>query len=105
ELSTVLYASWGRGGSIGLRSFSSQGENNFDLTGQYNYNRSIPPNSNGLVVGERTADDRNADILRSSVNEHNWYGVVTNFNHKINEQFNFNVGFDARSYHGEHYRR
>jgi hypothetical protein len=105
QLSTVVYASYGRGGSIGLRSFSSQGEDNFDLTGQYNYNRSIEPNADGLIIGERRADGFAADILRSSVNEHRWFGVVSNFNHKINEEFNFNVGFDGRSYHGEHYRR
>ncbi|MCX2680556.1 TonB-dependent receptor [Galbibacter sp. EGI 63066] len=105
ELSTVLYASWGRGGSIGLRNYGSQREDNFDLTGQYNYNRSITPNADGLIVGERRADDRRADILRSSVNEHSWYGVVSNFNYEINDVFSFNVGFDGRSYHGEHYRR
>ncbi|MEH6680748.1 MAG: TonB-dependent receptor [Sediminicola sp.] len=105
QLSTVVYASYGRGGSIGLRSFSSQGEDNFDLTGQYNYNRSIEPNADGQIIGERRADGFAADILRSSVNEHRWFGVVSNFNHKINNEFNFNVGFDGRSYHGEHYRR
>ena len=105
QLSTVLYASWGRGGSIGLRNYSSQGEDNFDLDAQYAYNTSIVPNADGLIVGERRADGRNADILRSSVNEHNWFGVVSNFNHKINDQLEFNIGFDGRSYHGEHYRR
>lgn len=105
ELSTVLYASYGRGGSIGLRSYSSQGDDNFDLTGQYNYNRSIAPNEDGLIVGYRRENGYAADILRSSVNEHSWYGIVTNFNHQINDNFSFNVGFDGRSYHGEHYRR
>ncbi|WP_026808653.1 TonB-dependent receptor [Arenibacter latericius] len=105
ELSTVLYASYGRGGSIGLRNYSSQGDDNFDLTGQYRYNRSLPLNSNGLIVGERRANGRQADILRSSVNEHRWFGIVTNFNHQINDVLSFNVGFDGRSYHGEHFRR
>lgn len=105
QLSTVVYASYGRGGSIGLRTYASQGEDNFDLTGQYNYNRSIAPNADGLIVGERRANGYAADILRSSVNEHKWFGIVSNFNHKLNDNFSFNVGFDGRSYHGEHFRR
>ena len=104
-LSTVVYASLGRGGSMGLRSYSSEGDYNFDLTGQYQYNIGIPPNSGGLIVGQRRADGYSADILRSSVNAHDWYGVVSNFNHQINEALSFNVGFDGRMYHGEHYRR
>jgi outer membrane receptor protein involved in Fe transport len=109
SLSTVVYASYGRGGSVGMRSYSSvvkpSGSDFFNLDAQIAYNQSIAPNSDGLIVGRRTADGRRADIIRSSVNEHKWFGIVSNFNHQLSETLSFNIGFDGRSYHGEHYRR
>jgi outer membrane cobalamin receptor len=108
NLSTVVYASYGRGGSIGMRSYSSiakpSGSDFFNLDAQVAYNSSIAP-TNGLIIGYRSNDGRKADIIRSSVNEHKWYGIVSNFNHQLSETLSFNVGFDGRSYHGEHYRR
>lgn len=43
--------------------------------------------------------------LASDVNNHQWYGIVSNYNRKLNENLNFNVGFDLRDYKGEHYRQ
>src|SRR5690606_1029339 len=43
--------------------------------------------------------------IRSSVNNHFWYGAVTNLDWKISENFNFNVGADLRFYKGDHYRQ
>jgi len=107
NLSTVVYASWGRGGSIGLRNYANDIGDSFDLDATYASNRSITPNANGDIVGDRSKVDgkRPYDILRSSVNAHNWYGVISNFNHKLNDKLSFNVGTDARKYHGEHFRR
>tara|TARA_R110002051_G_scaffold111608_2_gene184206 strand:+ start:5106 stop:7727 length:2622 start_codon:yes stop_codon:yes gene_type:complete len=106
NLSTVLYASYGRGGSIGLRNYSSDVGDYFDLDMQTRINQSIAP-TNGLIIGARRANypAGKADVIRSSVNEHKWFGIVSNFNHQINETLSFNIGFDGRSYHGEHYRR
>ncbi|MEZ4840150.1 MAG: carboxypeptidase-like regulatory domain-containing protein [Flavobacteriaceae bacterium] len=107
NLSTVVYASYGRGGSIGLRNYSSDVGDYFDLDAQTAVNMSIPSNSDGLRIGARrtTYDEGRVDVIRSSVNEHKWFGIVSNFNQKINENLSFNIGFDGRSYHGEHYRR
>ncbi|MFD0834540.1 TonB-dependent receptor [Mariniflexile aquimaris] len=106
NLSTVLYASYGRGGSIGLRNYSSDVGDYFDLDKQTSINQSIP-RTDGLLVGSRrtTYAQGKVDVIRSSVNEHKWYGIVSNFNHELSETLSFNVGFDGRSYHGEHYRR
>ena len=41
---------------------------------------------------------------RGSNNNHNWYGLVTNYNNQLNENLNFNVGADVRSYNGIHFR-
>jgi hypothetical protein len=104
SLSTVVYASYGRGGSIGLRNYSSDVGDYFDLDAQVAFNKSIAP-TNGLVVGSRRGYGRQSDVIRSSVNEHKWFGIVSNFNHQLSETLSFNIGFDGRSYHGEHYRR
>ncbi len=108
SLSTVVYASYGRGGSVGMRSYSKVAKPTvsdfFNLDAQVAYNTSVAP-TDGLIIGHRTDDGRKADIIRSSVNEHRWFGIVSNFNHKLSETLSFNVGFDGRSYHGEHYRR
>lgn len=98
SLSTVLYASWGRGGGTG------------------------PISGTGVVTPSRDADTGLKNIqqqfdlqsqnggnanyaIRQSVNNHQWYGLVTNLNHKITDNLNFNVGFDLRTYKGEHFQQ
>lgn len=54
----------------------------------------------GYVATERTAL-----IKRASMNEHNWFGVLSTANVKLNEKMNLIGGIDLRSYKGLHYRR
>ncbi len=42
---------------------------------------------------------------RSSVNSHNWFGVISNFETDLNENLTLDFGADLRSYKGFHYRR
>jgi hypothetical protein len=51
-----------------------------------------------------TAGAGNTLIRRSSINSHNWYGILANFQHKINDNWNFSVGTDDRYYYGYHYQ-
>jgi hypothetical protein len=39
------------------------------------------------------------------MNEHSWYGVLSTFNKKFNDKWNFAGGVDLRSYKGSHYRK
>ncbi|MGV7107977.1 carboxypeptidase-like regulatory domain-containing protein [Flavobacterium sp. U410] len=101
QLSTVLYASWGRGGGTGdykARSYTipytSSGLIDFDKI--YNTNLSAPN-------GEGSQPDN--FLIRSSMNNHAWYGMVTNFKKEINENLSFNAGMDLRTYYGTHYRQ
>jgi iron complex outermembrane recepter protein len=71
ELSTVLYASAGRG------AFAST-----------------------ITSGT----PRVPTYARGSNNNHNWYGLVTNFNNKLSENLSLNVGADVRLYNGIHFR-
>lgn len=48
---------------------------------------------------------RNGVIRRASINSHNWYGILANFNHELNENLKMDFGVDLRSYKGIHYRR
>ena len=43
-------------------------------------------------------------ILRNSVNNHRWYGILSNLEHEFNENLSLTVGLDARTYTGEHFR-
>ena len=38
------------------------------------------------------------------MNSHNWYGILANFQHKINDNWNFSIGTDDRYYYGYHYQ-
>lgn len=98
SLSTVLYASWGRGGGTGNYGASArrtaEGRIDFDA----------------IVAANNTANGEGmfgngTYLIRSSMNNHNWYGLVTNFNHKLTDKLEFNVGADVRTYYGTHYRQ
>ena len=54
-----------------------------------------------LITDRNTGE---ALYARGSNNNHNWYGLVSNFNKQINENLNFNVGADVRMYKGIHFR-
>lgn len=105
KLNTVAYASFGRGagtgniGSVGnlantttrsLESFRTT-EGILDVDGIYAANAA----SNA---------DRGILIRNASINSHNWFGIISNFNHKITDHLNFSVGIDTRYYYGYHYQ-
>lgn len=100
NLSTVAYASWGRGGGTGNFGASKNKITNpesgiIDFEAIRNNNRALPG---------RIGEYDNSYLIRNSVNNHSWYGVVSNFNHKINENLSYNAGIDLRTYKGTHYR-
>ncbi len=99
-LSTVLYASWGRGGGTGPLGaqtdfFREDGQVDFDAIVANN----IASNPDGLGTFGSSG------ILRSSVNNHNWYGALTNFEYNPDDLWSFNIGADFRFYHGDHFRQ
>lgn len=99
ELSTVLYASWGRGGGTGNRGNrirTADGLINYDAI--YAYNNSVEDGAGGYFTAG------GGYVTRSSMNLHNWYGLVSNLENEISENLTFNVGFDLRTYFGEHFR-
>ncbi|WP_222982110.1 TonB-dependent receptor [Flagellimonas meishanensis] len=100
QLSTVLYASWGRGGGTGplgrqTNFFREDGQVDFDAIVANN----IAENPNGLgTFGS-------AGLLRASINNHNWYGALTNYEFEPSENWSLNLGADIRFYRGDHWRQ
>lgn len=110
KLSTVAYMSNGRGGGtadlgrVNGRTLSTlvNGTPYFrDAQGLYNYDKLFAENA---AVNLNTAGAGSTLVRRASINSHNWYGILANFQHKINDNWNFSVGTDDRYYYGYHYQ-
>ncbi|WP_289044526.1 TonB-dependent receptor [uncultured Olleya sp.] len=99
ELSSVLYASWGRGGGTGN---VGNGRVRTDL-GEIDFDQIIENNVNTATDGVGNFGD--SYLRRSSVNNHNWYGLLSNLNYEMNDNWSFNIGVDGRTYTGEHFRQ
>jgi hypothetical protein len=114
-ISTVAYASFGRGG--GTRWNGNLSANDYlpdgtvNMQGFFDTNVGAKPplfsgpdyNINTLVSPtERYAV---SNYIKASMNEHSWYGVLCTFNKKINDKWSYAEGFDLRSYKGSHYRK
>lgn len=120
DLSTVVYASFGRGGGtgdygngVGYIDYDQPSAQNgaFEIENglidwdyiQDVYNAGITP----AADGNRYAQPANyqGTVLRSSVNNHAWYGSVINYEYDTLENLTFNVGADFRFYKGDHFRQ
>ena len=57
--------------------------------------------------GEDIQDDTqlSKNILRESVNEHTWWGIISTFNHTFENKSTLMVGIDGRTYVGSHYQK
>jgi iron complex outermembrane recepter protein len=102
-LSNIFYVSIGKGGGTGPAKSDKYGTPSsstfpiVDSTGQINFQSIYNSNYNnedGRAIG---------GVLRSSVNDHYWYGFLSTVNYKINELWEFSGGIDLRSYKGKHY--
>lgn len=99
KLSTVAYGSFGRGGGTSnFGSAAGQSLSKFvDANGLINFDAIVAAN-------QASTPDKGVLVRTASVNSHNWYGLITSFNHKINDNLNFTLGFDGRYYYGYHYQ-
>src|SRR5690606_31722756 len=95
-LSTVLYASIARGGGQAPRySVTTEGS---PVEGTLNYDSVVETN---LTQTDGVADK----WLGADINNHQWFGIVSNYNRELAENLTFNIGFDLRTYKGEHHRQ
>jgi len=56
----------------------------------------------GAFAVEKITDG--TGYARGSFNNHNWFGLVTNYNNELSENLNLNIGADVRTYNGIHFR-
>ena len=132
DLITSVYGSVGRGGGTGdigtVREFllekSPYGRNQFDEIAKYNsgdttttlnmvwgapieqfsdydYEDADGNSGSGRVL---SASDGGI-IKRASMNEHQWWGVLSTLTQDLNENLTLNGGIDFRFYTGSHYRK
>ena len=100
KLNTVAYASFGRGGgsnTTGTANGKSLSTFRDATTGLYNFDAIYAAN-------QASTPEKGILIRNASVNSHNWFGLISSFNHKINENLKFTTGIDARYYYGYHYQ-
>ena len=98
SLSTVLYASTGNGGGTGGRGQRIRTDEGYiDYDAIYAYNTSTS-GAGGNYAAE------GGYITRASMNMHNWFGMVSNYETQLSDNLTFNVGADLRTYYGEHFR-
>ncbi|UGU17742.1 TonB-dependent receptor [Sinomicrobium kalidii] len=112
NLSTVVYASFGRGGGTGdYGSGPGYVENGIDSSPEGAYTE------NGLIDWDYIVNEYNPGIeggfsegyngtlLRASVNNHAWYGTVVNYEFNNLKNLTVNGGIDVRFYKGDHFRQ
>ncbi|MBS7332003.1 MAG: TonB-dependent receptor [Weeksellaceae bacterium] len=101
SLSTVLYASTGTGGGtsgVGRATSSS----NLTSFGEVDFDKLYADNA---AIADGIGGSGNSSAIRSSVNNHFWYGGVTNFNYDTKTGWQFNLGADIRMYKGYHFQQ
>ncbi|MCF6170533.1 MAG: TonB-dependent receptor [Bacteroidales bacterium] len=119
-LSTSAYLSFGNGGGSGPLGYGSyKYEPPKTSSNQYDWDQMADINAgnidtanliqNGLyeVDGEDTivsGEARSQHIIRNSVNNHIWMGILSTLNAKLSDKFTLTAGIDSRRYVGEHYR-
>tara|TARA_B100001250_G_C19808092_1_gene794379 strand:- start:152 stop:3109 length:2958 start_codon:yes stop_codon:yes gene_type:complete len=127
SITNLVYASFGEGGGTSIYNrgvpgpgglidfqtiYNNNSGNSYDISlADYadphylNYGISLNPLGIASIdVKYSTEENKSTNILESSINKHAWYGFLSTFNHKINNQLDLASGLDLRTYRGEHYR-
>lgn len=99
-ISNISYASIGNGGGTGI----SGNTNNYDDYGQYHLQDAYNGNINNIDVLYSDDESKSSTYLRSSINNHYWYGLLSTVNYNPSEEISISGGLDLRTYKGEHYR-
>ena len=100
--STVVYLSVGHGGGTALKNSVPKDSTNGLLSVQSTYDHNSSPSA---INPTYSATEHGAsNYLYSANNNHIWYGALTSWNYKVNQNLSTLFGIDARSYVGSHYQ-
>lgn len=100
NLTTVVYASIGKGGGTGLKSIPSRDT----VTGLYDIQTIYDFNLTNFSAAYSSTENVSSNYLRAANNDHKWVGLLSTFNYKINKNISTMFGVDARYYKGSHYQ-
>jgi len=112
-ISNIAYLSIGNGGGTSIKktlktNYWNPKLSDIDSQGQINFQKMYNTNAYGpfSIDNLYSATEHKSDnFIRSSVNNHFWYGLLSTFNYIFNKQITFSGGLDLRSYKGEHYEQ
>ena len=115
SFSNVAYLSVGKGGGTffqGNAGTKPDGSPNFqrvyDIQTGYSYDPENDPNGIGdpSIIPQVSLTRRAATqgAIYTNFNNHFWYGLLSSFSFKKNENWNYSGGLDIRHYKGGHYR-
>ena len=100
-VSNILYASIGHGGGTSISGSS------YDANGQYNLQDTYDGNFAGPFSIDPVYSEterKSGKYLKSSINNHYWYGGLSTFNYQKSDEVVISGGLDMRYYKGQHYR-
>ncbi len=96
SLMTAVYASIGQGGGTGP--YGNYDKFNYRRDEQIDYDRIVDEN---IARAHKGSDA----IMRASMNEHAWYGILSNYKTQLTDEIKLSGGVDGRYYKGIHYRK
>lgn len=101
SLSNIAYLSIGKGGGSAN---DGGGLSPIDTTGQLNYQNVYNFQANPLFP-DSTGLNPSTNIIRNSINEHIWYGLLSTINYTtLGGRLSLSSGIDLRNYKGIHFR-
>ena len=101
-ISNILYASLGNGGGTRTENIGNI-DGQVDL--QTTYNANVGAGPFGPIIDNEFSDSeyKTGSYLKSSINNHFWYGGLSTLNYLLNEKVSLSGGLDLRYYKGQHY--
>jgi len=73
-------------------------------TGQFQNSSNTGRTGSGTPASPYVYNNTSGISQISSVNSHNWYGAIVNFNKKFTDYLTWDIGVDVRGYKGLHYQ-
>ncbi|MDR0659247.1 MAG: TonB-dependent receptor [Prevotellaceae bacterium] len=107
SLSTALYTSIGRGYGYGGQGLTSEYRNKWygSTNGILNTEFRKPDGTfayDEIYALNQASTEGSLMAMSKSVNEHNWYGLLSTYTTKFGDKFDFYGGLDLRYYKGVH---
>jgi len=93
-----------RASGVGAAQPTNEGYQDWDYMASQNIaNEQTVSSPNGNAFAPSVSGAQSEYILEARYNNHNWYGVISNFNFQVNENTSIVAGIDLRDYTAMHY--